>query len=226
MQLQTIKFLQQFRKEEVEFPIEERQYHNICFRHFSNSRKERRLLEKFLEKYITHSALIGALVSVLEKEDQAVNYRMQDLMKKLLKLFVRYGRREPYMEQYFVRLSAEITHFLHFGELFQDELQGLLLDKVTTIPAVQMGSGDIRKIGRVVREYLAVVYYYHDVFAGFLEEELGRNGTSAVISPVEAALSKLTTLIKSRIFTVEAVVLQLKEWRTGSRELEVQGIYN
>ena len=88
------------------------------------------------------------------------------------------------------------------------------------------GSRNIRYTRNTVRQYLDDIYHFHDVFAGFLEEEYGRTGASAVTSPAEEGLLKLTTLVKSQIFAVEATVKYLNTWGKAVRAVEVQGIFN
>lgn len=218
MQLRNIEFLQQFRKEQVDLPAEERQYRNALFMHFSNSRRERHRIEKFLENYTNQSDLLGALVTDMEREDTVIDRRLRTFLKKLLKTFAAYSRREPYTAAWFTRLSGEMVRFLNLSTLSRSRMQALF-DKARN-------SIDIRDLRRVTRQYLDLVYSYHDVFAALLDEELGRAGASRDTSPVEEALCKLITLIKSQQFLLEATLRRLDEWRARYRELEAQGVYN
>lgn len=218
MQLQNIEYLQQFRGERIELPVEERQYRNSLFMHFSNSRREQRRLEKFLENFTTQSELLGALITGLDREDTVIDRRLRTFLQKLLKTFAAYSRREPYTAAWFTRLSGEMVRFLNLSALSRNKMQ-TLVDKAGT-------SVDVRHLRRATRQYLDLVYSYHDVFAGLLDEELSKTGTTSLTSPVEEALCKLITLIKSQLFLLEATVNRLDEWRRRSRELEAQGVYN
>jgi hypothetical protein len=218
MQLQNIEFLHQFRQEQVDLPAEERQYRNALFMHFSNSRKERCRLEKFLENFTTQSDLLGALVTDMERQDTVIDRRLRTFLGKRLKTFAAYSRKEPYTAACFTRLSGEMVRFLNLSTHSRNRMQALF-DKAPN-------SVDIRDLRRVTRQYLDTVYSYHDIFAALLDEELGRTGTTNLTSPVEEALYKLITLIKSQIYLLEATVNRLDEWRARYRELIAQGIYN
>lgn len=218
MQLQNIEYLQQFRKEQVDLPAEERQYGNVLFMHFGNGRKERHRIEKFLENYTTQSDLLGALVTDMEREDTVIDRRLRTFLGKLLKTFAAYSRREPYTAAWFTRFSGEMVRFLKLSTLSRGRMQALFEKAGNSL--------DIRDLRRVTRQYLDLVYSYHDIFAALLDEELGRTGASRETSPVEEALCKLITLIKSQLFLLEATLRRLDEWRARYRELQAQGVYN
>lgn len=233
MQLPTIEFLKQFRTEETGLPLEQRPCRNVSVRYFGSSRKERRFLGKLLEENTANAELIGVLVGKMEKEDQVVHRRLRDFIRGLLKNLTTLSRKEPYSAQYLTRLSAELRRFIELVEGYQDKMQLLLLDTIKSIAEEDpdgnqdyVGSKEIRYLQIPVRQYLDIIYYYHDTFTDLLQEELGRTGTSAVISPVEAALFKLTTLIKSQIFSLETTDRRLYEWKKSLRTMETQGIYN
>lgn len=218
MQLQNIEYLQQFRKEQVDLPAEERQYGNVLFMHFGNGRKERHRIGKFLENYTTQSDLLGALVTDMEREDTVIDRRLRTFLGKLLKTFAAYSRREPYTAAWFTRFSGEMVRFLKLSTLSRGRMQALFEKAGNSL--------DIRDLRRVTRQYLDLVYSYHDIFAALLDEELGRTGASRETSPVEEALCKLITLIKSQLFLLEATLRRLDEWRARYRELQAQGVYN
>jgi hypothetical protein len=95
-----------------------------------------------------------------------------------------------------------------------------------SFPDKLSGSQDIRLLQITVCEYFDLVAFYHDVFSALLEEELGRSGATALLSPVEESLLQVTTLVKAQLFSLESTLNRLIEWRKRYRELEVQGIYN
>lgn len=233
MQLQNIEFLKQFRQEEISLPLEDRQYRNIQFRHFSGSRKGRHLLERYLEDQIAHAALVGALLTKMETEDLRVSRRLTAYTRKLLKTFAAYSRKESCRCGYLTRACAEIGRFVRAAKLYEDRVQSVLQNTLRSIHAenkngsnAYVGSGDIRRFQIMTEQYLAIAYLFHTIFADLLEEELGRTRTSLVSSPVEDALFKLTMLVKSEISTIESTSKRLGEWKTRSREVEAQGIYN
>lgn len=219
MQLQNIEFLRQFRSEQVELPCEERQYRNAHFMHFSHSRKERRRIEKFLDDHTTQSALVGTLINAMNREDVVVHRRLDTLLGKLVKTFGAYGRKEPCATAHFSRLSGEITRFMELSADCREKMQRSFPDTINC-------SRDIRVLKCAVREYFDLVCFYHDVFSALLEEELGRSGATALLSPVEESLLQVTTLVKTQLFSLEATLNRLVEWRTRYRQLEVQGVYN
>lgn len=233
MRLKNIEFLRQFREEEIELPCEDRQYRNIHFMHFSRNRKEKHLLEKFLEKRITHSGLIGELVGKMEREDQVVQRRLIEYMQKLLKTFAGYMRKEPYASSYLGRLSAEVRRFLNAAEVYQGETLFPLLSTMHVLLTENkksrkgcMYSRDITDAQIVTLQYLDMLYDAHDIFADLLQEETGKTGKVLVTSPVEECLFKLILLIKDQLFAMEATVNRLAEWKRRSRKVEVQEIYN
>jgi|SRR5579872_6696171 len=233
MQLQDIEFLKQFRKEEISLPGEDLPYRNMQFRHFGSSRKGRYQLEKYLENQIANTELISALVTKMETEDLLVNRRLMRFMKKLLKTFVAYGRKDPCRREYLTRVCAEIGRFMGAATLYEDKAQSVLLNTLRSIRAENksgyngyLGSRDIRRFEVMVQQYLDIVYLLHTAFADLLDEELSRTCTKSELSPVEDALFKLTMLVKSEIFAVESTSKRLAEWKTRSREVEAQGVYN
>ncbi|HVU94121.1 MAG TPA: hypothetical protein VHE34_02815 [Puia sp.] len=233
MQLQTIEFLKQFREEDPGLPREERQYRNVCFRHFGTDRKEKMWLERILENRITQSGLIAGMVVKMEREDRVISRRLGNLMKKMQRVLAATRRGEAYPARFAARLSAEISRFHQRATLYQNKIQLPLLRTLKTGLGITrqdagtlLGSGDIRYIRDAVLQYLDDIYYYHDVFSRLLEEEYGRTGASAVTTPAEEGLLKLTTLIKSQIFAIEATVNYLNKWGKGICKVEVQGICN
>lgn len=233
MQLPTIEFLKQFHTEEMGLPHGQQPCRNVSVRYFGNSRKERRSLGKFLEENMANTDLTGVLVSKMGKDDQVVHRRLREFIRRQLKNLAAINRKEHYPAQYLTRLSAELRRFMELTEGYQDKMQLLLLDTIKAIAADDqgrsqdyVGSREIRYLQIPVRQYLDILYYYHDTFTGLLQEELARTGTSAVISPAEAVLFKLTTLIKSLIFSLEANERRLHEWKKRLRTMETQGAYN
>ena len=233
MQLKNIEFLKQFREEDNGLPHAERQYGNVYFRHFNTVRKEKYPIERFLEKKVTHSGLIGELVVKMEREDQVIGRRLSDLMLKLQRVLTASCSREAYPPQFVAKLSVEMGRFNDLAALYWDKMQSPLLSSLRDILSARqksaggyLDSGDIRYIRNGVRAFLDDIYYYYAVFARLLEEEYGRTGASAVTSPAEEGLLKLTTLMKGQIFAIEATVKYLNKWGKGTREVELQGIYN
>src|SRR6185437_12652560 len=128
MQLKNIEFLKQFRKEELALPCEDTQYRNVQFRHLSGSRKNRRLLERYLEDRITHSGLVGAFIAKIETEDRVVSRRLIAFMEKLAKTFAAYCRRRPGRSGFLSRVGTEIERFTRAATLYEDKAQLVLLN--------------------------------------------------------------------------------------------------
>jgi hypothetical protein len=233
MQLQNIDFLKQFRKEEISLPGEERQYRNIQFRHFSGGRKGRYLLERHLENQIANSELVGRLVVKMETEDLPASRRLTGFMQKLLKTLAVYSRKDCLRSEYLTRVCAEINRFMGAANLYGDKAQSVLLNTLRVVHVESrsgytgyLGSVDICRFQVMVKQYLDIVYLFHTVFADLLEEELSRTSARPESSPVENALFKLTMLVKSEIFVIESTSKRLGEWKTRSREVEAQEVYN
>lgn len=228
MQLKNIEFLKQFRDADMRLPRETGQNWNVYFRHYKTGRNQRYPLERIVENRLTQSALIGEIMVKLEREDKVISRRLGELMKKLQRLLAASSCREPYLPRFIARLSGELGRFSELEESYRDKMQWPLLKSLRDVQGAgpYLCSREIRYTRKAVLSYLDDIYHYHDVFAGLLEEAYGRTGASAMITPVEEGLLKLTTLIKSQIFAIEGTVKFLHRWGKETREMEVQGVYN
>jgi|GEM_PF-3075952 len=231
MQLQNIDYLKQFRQEDVILPFEQGQSGKVHFRHFSRSRKDRLLVQKHVERQITNSRPVSALLTKIETEDLPISRRLTSLLKKLTRSFSTQNCRRFSPPQFIARLLAETGCFLKIAAEYQERTQFPLLNTLRHIAegskrATRVGSADIRNLQTGLEQYLDELYTFHDSFAALLVQEYGRTGKSAVTSPAEEALLKLTTLIKSQVFSMEATIKYLVDWKKATRKIEAQSIYN
>jgi hypothetical protein len=231
---QDIEFLQQFRKAAIILPYEDRQYGNVCFRHFSKNRKEKTALEEVLENQLAHSEVIDGLVGKMEKADKVADYRLTVFLQKLSEALSAFIRNNPNSAVRFKNLMAEVSSFSELVRLYQMRTQPLLLDALKNISAERkaarnsgyVGSRNVRSMQVLVRKYRDTLYRYHDVFAGLGEEESEKVGKVTVTTPLGDCLRELSLLIGSRIAAIETTFNGLGEWKMKLRLAEIQGSYN
>ncbi|HTR32190.1 MAG TPA: hypothetical protein VMH27_23115 [Puia sp.] len=229
-----IEFLQQFRKAEIDLPNEDRQYGNVFFRHFSGNRKEKCVLEELIGNQLVHSLIIEALTGKMEKEDMVVDRQLATFVQKLQKAFATFSRNEPASAARLQKLMSEVAAFSGVVREFQIRKQPLLLDALKNISAerkaarnaVYVGSRNVRTMQVLVRDYRDKLYFYHDVFIGFLDAESEKMGKVMVVSPIGNCLLNLTALILSRISAAGDSFNCLGEWKMRLRLAEKQGSYN
>lgn len=234
MPQQDIEFLQQFRSGDIDLPQEDRQFGNVCFRHFSRNRKEKGALEEILQDQLAHSAIIDALIGKMEKEDQVVDRQLAAFLQKLQKSLSGLSRKEPSARIRLEKLTAEISAISDRVRLFHLRTQPLLLETLKNISAERkaarnagyVGSQNVRTMQLLARRYRESLYLYHEVFTGFLEDESEKMGKVMVISALGNCLLNLTILIKARIASIEVSFNCLGEWKMKLRLEEAQGVYN
>lgn len=231
---QDIEFLQQFRKTDIDLPYEDRQYGNVCFRHFPKTRKEKSALEGVLENLLAHSQIIDGLVKTMEKAEKVADYRLTAFLQELKNALSAYCRNNPASATRFRNLLTEVSSFSELVRLYQIRTQPLLLEALKNISAerkaarssIHVGSRNVRSMQVLVRKYRDSLYQYHDVFTGLGEKESEMTGKVTVTTPLGDCLRELSMLIGNRIAAIEATFNGLGEWKMRLRLAEIQGSYN
>lgn len=231
---QEIEFLQQFRKADIDLPYEDRQYRNVCFRHFSRNRKEKSALEEILENQLAHSEIIDGLIGRMDKEEQVADRRLAGFLQKLQNALSAFRRNETASVTRSEKLMTELLSFSELVRIYQMRTQPLVLEALKNIAAERkaarnsefVGSRSVRSMQVLLRQYRDILYFYHNVFAGLQEDESEKVGKVTVTTPLGDCLLNLAVLIRSRIAAIETSFNRLGEWKMKLRLAERQGFFN
>jgi len=229
MQLVHISFLRQFREEEIALPCQDHQYRNMVLRHFSCTKKERRLVDQFLERKLAHSALIGSLIDKMEKEDLNTSKQLSAYAGQMRRQFTAFAHETPHKGRYYQSVSQALALLMETVDICREAtrrrvqcLKALVAGK----KAAPFHPADFRDIQLVLNQYLDNLSNQHQRLTVLLEQE--SNGTAKFRLGTRAGLSlaKLLALLQKEISAVGATAEKVEEWRRRLRILIIQETYN
>lgn len=233
MQRLDIEFIQQFKEQEIKLPAIDQRKGGLLLRYFTNKRKERHRLGKFIENNIGHADIIRELIAKMENEDLALTRRLIHYMAGLLDAFSADIRKEPYSANYYRSLSADIRQLLELLSAAENphvalynRVNNLLTGETPSSPAGRACSQDVRGLAIALKESADILSAYHDVFTSLVQQESISVGKMLVTSRVGQRLFKLSLVVESLILATRSTYTRMAEWQKQVRRMQRQEIYN
>jgi len=233
MQRLDIEFIQQFKVRNIKLPVISQRNGNVFLRCFTNKKKERHLLGKFIEKEMGHADIIGGLIAKLENEDLILGRRLIRYMEGLLETFSHHIRKEPYTATYYKSLSVDIRQLLTLISsrenphvVLYNRLNNLLVGEMPSSPAGQACSQDMLCLMIALKESADIMCAYHDVFTNLARQESDKMGKVVVTSRIGQRLYKLSLVVENLILATGSTCMQMAEWQKQVRRMEREETYN
>jgi len=233
MQRPDIEFMQQFKEQEINLPSIDQRNGNLSLRYFTDKKKERQRLRKFIEKSMGHGEIIGDLIAKLENEDLALTRRLIHYMAGMLDAFSADIRKEPYSAAYYRTLSEDVRQLLELLSsaenphvVLYNRLNHLLIAEMPSSPAGPVCSRDMRNLMVVLKDSADIMCAYHNVFTSLVQQESASVGKLLVTSRVGQRLFKLSLVVESLILATRGTYSRMAEWQKQVRRMQRQEIYN
>jgi len=233
MQRLNIRYIQQFKEQDAGLPVIDWRNGNILLRCYTNKKKERSSLGKFMEKKIGHVDTIRGLIAKLENEDMILGRRLIRYLEGLLDAFSDDIRKEPYSAAYYRSLSVDIRQFREFLSSYENphvalynRLNNLLIGEMPSSPAGQTCSRDMLGLMIALKESAGIMCAYHEVFTSLVQKESEKLGKLLVTSRIGQRLLKLSLVVESLILATTSTYTWMAQWQKEMKRMQRQEIYN
>jgi len=214
-------------------PVIDHRQGNSCIRYFTNKRRDRRELRKFVEKEMDHAHIINGLVARLENEELAITRRLIHCLASLLDEFSADLQKEPYSVIYYESLSADILQLLKLLSseknphvVLYNTLNDLLIGSLPTPPNEQNCRKDIPSLLTALKARCDIMYAYNNLITSFIQQESARPGKPRATSRIGQRLFRISHSMVTLIVTTKCTCTRLAEWQKMVQRMEMLAIYD